>query len=146
MFSPRRLIANLAVTRTAASVLAFAALTFASPQGMTGGSVETKFRGEWVPGRAPCTSPLKLVIEPTVVTFVKGADRAEFRKLDQCFSCAGHDVENVVLLTTDAQGDSPFTIYLDGSKRKASVQEVLYNDKKLAARFPFGRAALKKCK
>jgi hypothetical protein len=146
MLSPLGRIANLAVTRIAISVLAFAALTFASPQGMTGGSVETKFRGEWVPGRAPCTSPLKLIIEPTVVTFVKGADRAEFRKLDQCFACAGHDVENVTLLTTDAMGDSPFTIYLDGSKRKASVQEVLYNDKQLAARFPFGKAALKKCK
>jgi hypothetical protein len=55
-------------------------------------------------------------------------------------------VENITLLTTDAQGDSPFTIYLDGSKKRASVQVYFDNDKKLAARFPFGKAALKKCK
>jgi hypothetical protein len=145
MLNPLGLIANLAVTRIAASVFAFAALTFGSPQGMTGGSVAVAFRGEWVPARARCTSPLKLIIEPTVVTFVKGADRAEYRKLDQCFACAGHDVENVTLLSTDAMGDSPFTLYLDGSKKKPAV-EALFNDKKLGARFPFGTASLKKCK
>jgi hypothetical protein len=113
---------------------------------MTGGSVAAEFRGEWVPARARCTSPLKLVIEADVVTFMKGADRAEFRKLDQCFSCAGRDVENITWLTTDAMGDSPFTIYLDGSKRKAAVQVDFSNDRKLGARFPFGKAPLKKCK
>ncbi|HVG29104.1 MAG TPA: hypothetical protein VM864_05230 [Pyrinomonadaceae bacterium] len=145
MFSPLKFIANLPATRIATSVFALAALTFGTPQGMTGGSVEAKFRGEWVPARAACTSPLRLIIEPTVVTFVKGTDRAEYRKLDQCFTCAGHDVENVTLLSTDAMGDSPFTIYLDGSKRKASLT-VLYNDSKLGKRFPFGTANLKKCK
>jgi hypothetical protein len=39
------------------------------------------FLGEWVPAKARCTSPLRLIIEPQVVTFVKGADRAEYRKL-----------------------------------------------------------------
>ena len=112
---------------------------------MTGGSVAAAFRGEWVPARARCTSPLKLVIEPNVVTFVKGSDREVFGRLDQCFSCAGHDVENVTLLSTDAMGDSPFTLYLDGSKKKPAV-EALFNDRKLGARFPFGKAALKKCK
>ena len=145
MFSPPKFIASLALTLSATSVFALAALTPGTPQGMTGGSVEAKFRGEWVPARAACASPLKLIIEPNVVTFVKGADRAEYRKLEQCFTCAGHDVENVTLLSTDAMGDSPFTIYLDGSKKRASLT-VLYNDKKLGKRFPFGAAALKKCK
>ena len=124
---------------------AVAALTFGTSQ-MTGGSVAVKFRGEWVPAKAACTSTLRLKIDSNAVTFMKGTDRAEFRKLEQCFSCAGHDVEDVTLLTTDAMGDSPFTIYLDGSKKKPFVQEVLYNDKKLGARFPFGTGALKKCK
>ena len=145
MFSSPKFSASLAATLIATSVFALAALTFGTPQGMTGGSVEAKFRGEWVPARAACTSPLKLIIEPNAVTFVKGADREEYRKLEQCFTCAGHDVENVTLLSTDAMGDSPFTIYLDGSKKKASLT-VLYNDKKLGDRFPFGKAALKKCK
>jgi hypothetical protein len=132
--------------RAAASVLALAAMVSGTPQTMTGGSVAAEFRGEWVPARARCTSPLKLVIGPNVVAFVKGADRAEFRKLDQCFTCMGRDVENITLLSTDAMGDSPFTIYLDGSKKKAAVQVDFSNDKKLGARFPFGAASLKKCK
>ena len=51
---------------------------------------------------------------------------------------------NITLLTTDAMGDSPFTIYLDESK-KAALQ-VEFPDRKLGARFPFGAGALKKCK
>jgi hypothetical protein len=137
---------NSAMLRAATSVFAFSALAFGMPQSMTGGSVANEFRGEWVSAKAACTSPLKLKIEAQVVTFVKGTDRAEYRRLDQCFSCAGRDVENVTLLTTDAMGDSPFTIYLDGSKKKLSVQVYFDNDKKLAARFPFGKASLKKCK
>jgi hypothetical protein len=136
---------SFAVAKVAAFLFTFAALAFGMRQEMTGGSVAEKFRGEWVPSRAACTSPLRVVIEANRVTFVKGADRAEYDKLDQCFACAGHDVENVTLLTTDAQGDSPFTLYLDGSKRRPSV-EALFNDEKLAARFPLGKAPLRKCK
>jgi len=91
-------------------------------------------------------SPLRLIIGTNVVTFVKDADRAEFRKLDQCFTCMGHDVENVTVLSTDAMGDSPFMIYLDGSKKNPVVTVEFPNDKKLATQFPLGTAALKKCK
>ena len=52
---------------------------------------------------------------------------------------------NITLLTADAMGDSPFTIYLDESKKKAALQ-VEFPDRKLGARFPFGAGALKKCK
>jgi hypothetical protein len=146
VLNPFNLPKGFAAARVAAFVLTFAALAFGTRQEMTGGSVAAEFRGEWAPARAGCASTLRLKIDADVVTFVKGADRAEYRKLDQCFSCAGHDVENVTLLTTDAQGDSPFTIYLDGSKKRPSVQVYFDNDKKLAARFPFGKASLKKCK
>ena len=146
MYTHLDIIGNLAACRVAASVLALATLVFGTPQTMTGGSVAAEFRGEWVPAKARCTSPLKLVIEPNVVTFVKGADRAEYRKLEQCFTCMGHDVEDITLLSTDAMGDSPFMIYLDGSKKKAAVTVDFSNDKKLGARFPFGKAPLKKCK
>ena len=137
---------DFAALRVAACVVALAALSFGAPQEMTGGSVAAEFRGDWVPARAACASPLRLRIDANAVTFIKGDDRAEYRKLDQCFACAGRDVENVTLLTTDAMGDSPFTIHLDGSKRTPSVSVYLDNDKKLAARFPFGKASLKKCK
>ena len=110
-------------------MFALAALAFATPQTMTGGSVAAAFRGEWVPAKALCTSPLRLVIGPEVVTFVKGADREEFRKLEQCFTCMGHDVKDITLLSTDAMGDSPFMIYLDGSKRKPAVHVEFPNDK-----------------
>ena len=143
MINPLR---NVAVLRAAASVVALASLSLGAPQEMTGGSVARQFRGEWVPARAACTSPLRLKIDSSVVTFVKGADSAEYRKLDQCFACAGHDVEGVTLLTTDAMGDSPFTIYLDESKKRPSVSVYFDNDRKLAARFPFVKTPLKKCK
>ena len=146
MFTFLNLIGIFDPGRVATSLFVLAVLIFSPSQGMTGGSVAPAFRGEWVPAKARCTSPLKLIIEPTTVTFVKGADRAEFSKLDQCFACMGHDVENVTVLSTDAMGDSPFTIYLDGSKKKASLTVDFANDKKLGARFPLGRAALKKCK
>jgi hypothetical protein len=138
---------NLRITRIVTLLIALASLTFGTSQEMTGGSVAAEFRGEWVPGKAACTSPLRLKIESNIVTFMKGADRAEYRKLDQCFSCMGHDVENITMLTTDAQGDSPFVIYLDGSKKKKVAVTVDFgNDKKLGRRFPFGAGALKKCK
>jgi len=137
---------GFAVIKAAAFIFTFAALAFGTRQEMTGGSVAAEFRGEWAPAKAGCASTLRLKIDSNAVTFVKGADRAEYRKLDQCFSCAGHDVENVTLLTTDAQGDSPFTIYLDGSKKRPAVQVYFDNDKKLGARFPFGKASLRKCK
>jgi hypothetical protein len=146
MLSPLYLIGNVALSLMTASVIAFAALTLGTSQTMTGGSVEAQFRGEWVPATAACTSPLKLIIEPNVVTFVKGTDRAEYRKLEQCFSCMGRDVENVTMLTTDAMGDSPFIVYLDSSKKRIKLTVDAGNDKKLQARFPFGTAALKKCK
>ena len=49
----------------------------------------------------------------------------------------GRDVENVTILSTDAMGDSPFMIYLDGSKKSSVVTDEFPNDKKLGTRFPF---------
>jgi len=146
MFTSFRLLVTLTVTLAAISLCAAVTLPFSTSQTMTGGEVEAKFRGEWVPAQARCTSPLKLIIGPNVVTFVKDADRAEFRKLEQCFTCMGHDVENITILSTDAMGDSPFMIYLDGSKKRAAVTVEFPNDKKLGARFQFGTTPLKKCK
>lgn len=124
--------------------LAVAALYGAAAHGMTGESVEARFRGEWVPAKAACNSPLKLVIDANLVAFVNGGQRQEFRKLEQCFSCMGRDVQGITLLSTDAMGDSPWTVTMDGSKKsKVAVSVAL--DKKLTARFPLGTAALKKC-
>jgi hypothetical protein len=122
-----------------------AMLAGATAYAMTGGSVAAGFHGTWVPASAACTSPLKLMIEANVVTFVNGTQRAEYRQLEQCFICMGRDVDNVTLLSTDAMGDSPFLIYLDASKKKATVRVDFSNDKKLGTRFPLGTAALKKC-
>jgi len=128
------------------AMLALLALVCSAALAMTGDNVAVPFRGDWVPAKASCESPLKLVIDANVVTFVNGGQRAEFRKLEQCFSCMGHDVQDMTLLSTDAMGDSPFMITLDGRKKaKPGVSADLGNDKKLAARFPLGGAALKKC-
>jgi hypothetical protein len=125
---------------------ALAALACGAALAMTGDSVAEPFRGSWVPAKANCDSPLKVVIDARAVTFVNAAQRAEFRKLEQCFSCMGRDVQEVTLLTTDAMGDSPFAITMDGRKKgKPTLSADLGNDKKLAARFPLTNVALKKC-
>ncbi len=99
-----------------------------------------------MPAKAACTSPLKLVIDANLVTFVNGSQRAEFGKLEQCFSCMGQGVEDVTLLSTEAMGDGPFMITLDGRKKTRPALSVdLSSDKKLGARFPLGTGALKKC-
>ncbi len=104
------------------------------------------FRGTWVPAAATCASPLKVTIGPRVVTFENGAQRAEFRKLETCVSCMGRDVTNMTLLSTDAMGDSPWMLTLDGRKKTPVVSVDMSNDKKLGARFPFAReAVLKRC-
>ncbi len=122
------------------------ALACGAAVAMTGEHVAVAFRGDWVPAKAACTSPLKLVIDANVVTFVNGAQRAEFRKLEQCFSCMGQGVQEVTLLSTDKMGDGPFMITLDGSKKaRPAVSVDLSNDKKLGAAFPLGSGALKKC-
>ena len=126
--------------------IALAALACSAALAMTGDSVAEPFRGSWVPAKANCDSPLRLVIDAKAVTFVNGAQRAEFKKLEQCFSCMGRDVQNMTLLSTEAMGDSPFMITLDRTKKaKPGVSVDLGNDKKLAARFPLGNVALKKC-
>jgi hypothetical protein len=128
------------------SIWAAAALACGTAIAMTGDHVAVPFHGEWVPAKAACTSPLKLVIDANVVTFVNGPQRAEFKKLEQCFSCMGQGVEDVTLLATEAMGDGPFMITLDGRKKTRPTLSVdLSNDKKLGARFPLGTAALKKC-
>ena len=122
------------------------ALVCGAAVAMTGEHVAVAFRGDWVPAKAACTSPLKLVIDANVVTFVNGAQRAEFKKLEQCFSCMGRDVQDMTLLSTEAMGDSPFTITLDGRKKgKPALSADLGNDRKLAARFPLHNVPLKKC-
>ena len=128
------------------SAVALSALACGTVLAMTGDSVAQPFRGSWVPAKATCESPLRLVIDANLVTFVNGTQRAEFRKLEQCFSCMGRDVSDMTLLSTDAMGDSPFMITLDGRKKsKPAVSADLSNDKKMAARFPLGNVTLKKC-
>lgn len=114
---------------------------------MTGGSVEAKFRGDWVPARAACSSPLRLTVGATTVAFVNGAQRAEYDRLDQCFTCAAgaSQQQQPVWLTTDAMGDSPFIVVLDGTRKTPAVTVDFSNDRRLGARFPFGSAELKKC-
>jgi hypothetical protein len=106
-------------------------------------TVDAPFRGTWVPVKAACTSPVKLVIEANKVTFINGAQRAVYPKLDQCYTCMGKDVSNIVWLSTDAMGDSPFIIHLNTTKQAVYLDTS--NDKKLASRFPLGTGPFKKC-
>lgn len=134
------------MTRSVSGVLAIA-LASGSVVAMIGGSVAPEFRGECAPAKVECNSRLRLVIEANVVTFVNCFQQAAFRKLEQCFSCLGHDASGITLLSsTDAMGDSPFRIYFDGTKKRQPVVSSveLSNDKRLGERFPLGTAALKK--
>ncbi len=126
-----------------ASLVALGALTAGAAMAASS-TVDAPFRGEWVPAKAACTSPVKLVIEANKVTFVNGAQRAVYPKLDQCFTCMGKDVNNIVWLSTDAMGDSPFILHLNTTTRQAVYLDTS-NDKKLGARFPLGTGPFKKC-
>lgn len=126
-----------------ATFAAIALFASAAAFPITGGSVDPALRGEWVPAKAACGSALKVVVEAGKVTFFNGAQQQAYTKLDQCFTCAGRDVQNVVWLSTDAMGDSPFIIHFDTKKRTATEVD-FSNDKKLAARFPL-KAPLKRC-
>ena len=135
------------MNRIAVALLAMAGLACSAAQAMTGGSVEAKFRGDWVPAKAACNSPLRMVIDANLVAFVNGSQHQEFRKLEQCFSCEAGGMTTKpqpVWLSTDAMGDSPWTVTMDGTKKSKVVVSVAL-DKQLAARFPLGTAALKKC-
>lgn len=125
--------------------LTLLALGVGTCHAMTGGSVDPAFRGEWVPAQAECTSPLRLVIAANQVTFVNGSQRADYRRLEQCFTCMGHKVDDITLLSTDEMGDSPFMIYLDASTTPHSVRIAFPNEPQLGERFPFGRRPLKQC-
>jgi hypothetical protein len=110
---------------------------------ITGGSVDPALRGEWVPAKAACSSPVKVVVEANKVTFFNGAQQQAYTQLEQCFSCGGRDVQNVIWLSTDKMGDSPFIIHFDTKKRVATEVD-FSNDKKLAARFPL-MAPFRRC-
>ena len=132
------------MSRISTSFFALAMVAAGGSSALTSGGVDPAFRGQWVPAKATCESPLKVVIEANKVTLVNGAQRAEYPKLDQCFSCAGRDVDHIIWLSTDKMGDSPWIFHFD-KKKKQIVSSDFSNDKKLAARFPFGNGALKKC-
>jgi len=127
-------------TFLAAAVLLVSPTVFA----ITGGSVDPAVRGEWVPAKVACGSALKVVVEANKVTFFNGAQQQAYTKLEQCYTCAGHDVQNVVWVSTDQMGDSPFIIQFDTKKRVATEVD-FSNDKKLGARFPL-KGPLKHCK
>ena len=112
---------------------------------MTGRSVKAQWRGTGGPASAACPSPLTLVSEATRATCVNGAQRAEYRQLEQCFTYMRRAVTHGTMLSTDAIGDSPWMISLDASKKPATVGIYCSNDKQLRARLPFGTAALQHC-
>lgn len=129
--------------RRNACLAALALLASPAVLAAAGGRVDPALHGEWVPAKATCGSALKVVIEPNKVTFFNGAQHQAYTKLDQCHTCGGRDAQNVLWLSTDAMGDSPFIIHFDTKKRIATEVD-FSNDKKLAARFPL-KAPLKRC-
>lgn len=128
------------------SIVMLTALACGTGLAMTGDHVAVPFRGEWVPPRATCTSPLKLVIDANLVAPSTAPSVPSSASSSGASRAGGQGVEDVVLLATEAMGDGRFMITLDGRKKARSVLSVdLSNDKKPAARLPLGTAALKKC-
>ena len=104
------------------------------------------FRGTWVPAAAAGISPLEVRIGAQAVTFQNGAQRVEFGKLEQCFSCMRRDVQNVTLLSTDSHGGQPEDAHAGRQEEGSRGAVDISDDRKLAARFPFARdGALRKC-
>ena len=152
--------------RDAAAILlsAMAGLTpIASSAGPN--DVPPQYQGSWVPSKATCDSPVRVVITADRLTLRNGQDTEAIGGIEMAGpGYFAHDYRGIMaVLLTEFSGDQPAMVTFNlGEKRgvaqvdfapvvpgKANAQMAKYNAHisklGLAKRFPLDKAQLKKC-
>jgi len=124
-----------------------------------------QFRGPWVPAKATCDSPIRMVVGADRLTLVNGKDTEDLGGVEMAgpgYFAPGYRGIMAVLLT-EFSGDQPAVVTFNvGEKKgatqvefapvmpgKGNAQQAKYNAHisklDLAKRFPFDKVPLKKC-
>jgi hypothetical protein len=133
--------------------------------GSAGAGVPAEFQGVWVPTKAACGSPLRMVVGADRLTLEQGSDRQELGGIEM--AGPGYfppDYRGVMaVLITEFDGHQPVTVTFNAAEKKGSAlaefsrplqrnatpQMAAYNMRittlKLAKRFALDKVALKKC-
>jgi len=137
--------------------------TFAAAPARAG--VPAEFQGAWVPAKAACGSPLRMVVGADRLTLEQGSDRQELGRIEMAgpgyFPPDYRGVMAVLITEFDAQ--QPVTVTFNAGEKKgtalaefsrslpgnATPQMAAYNTRitalKLAKRFALDKVPLKKC-
>jgi hypothetical protein len=125
--------------------------------------IPVEFRGDWVPAKATCQSPLRFRIAETRMTLVNGKDSASYGDIGITHTYFGPEYQGIsfVAIPELNSGNSPFTVFFNADEKKGVTRVDIYQEikgpmnaqlkaiqqaaKKLAERFPLNSVALKKC-
>lgn len=160
---------HAAVNRTLRNVAAILLFTLAglTPIGSSAGpnDVPPPYQGTWVPSKATCESPVRVLITADRLTLQNGQDTEAIGGIEMAGpGYFAHDYRGIMaVLLTEFSGDQPAMVTFNlGEKRgvaqvdfaqvvsgKANAQMAKYNAHisklGLAKRFPLDKAQLKKC-
>lgn len=133
--------------------------------GPAGAAIPLEFQGVWVPAKAACGSPLRMLVGADRLTLEQGSDRQELGGIEM--AGPGYfppDYRGVMaVLITEFDGHQPVTVTFNAGEKKGSAlaefsrplpgnatpQMAAYNTRittlKLAKRFALDKVPLKKC-
>jgi hypothetical protein len=136
-------------------VLALSARAFSGP-------VPEQLRGDWVPAKGGCDSPLRFRALVDTVELVNGKDREVYGGLEWPTGFFGPDYQGIsVVGIPEFEGSQPFYMYFNADEKKGITKlQILAGEevpgrealnapiraaKKLNGRFPLHDVELKKC-
>jgi hypothetical protein len=143
-----------------ASLFLAAGLSSAQAQG-----VPAEFQGTWVPSRATCDSPVRMLVAAQVLTLVNGKDSAALGGIEMAGPAFfGPEYRGILaVLITEFNGQQPATATFNVGEKKGVAQvefsavvpgkanpqlnalNARISKLNLAKRFPLNKVPLKKC-
>ncbi len=161
-----RVRATLSLRRAGAAwLLAGAAPLLAAPQASAqAGPVPAEYQGKWVPAKATCESPARVVITADQLTLMNGTDKQAIGGIEMAGPAYwGPDYNGIMaVLITEFEGQQPVTASFNVGEKKGVAQvefapvmpggnasQAAYNARikqlNLAKRFPLNKVPLKQC-
>ena len=121
-----------------------------------------QLRGDWVPEKGDCSSPLRFRVTDMQLILVNGKDMAAYGNVAWPNSYFGPDYTGISLVAiAEWEGDQPVTAFFNEAERKGTtVLNILQGDERpgnetvnalvragraLNQRFPLDKVDLKKC-